>query len=286
MVILSTVVAGYRKPFTAFHPAQLDTVHGPGRHAGNRYSNVPHSPSFGGRPYAFPKSSSGNIVEQTKAQAETAITILKSIENNKQAAQYIDSVFETSDCLDNLKDAIATIEEATKLVVENGREITYLESLVDNLENEKDITKLIKSSAQILRTLESLSPKLSAKSYKLCISSPADSIEAFGSLAHALEDIMNNFNIYMPQQSRQQLGFSSKIMSEVAKFLFSLNTSLESFETLCKNDNKSNIAVYNSIGDIMENLAALFKVMGFEKKSKDIKKQREFVKQIVVSLNY
>jgi hypothetical protein len=275
MVILSMVDAGYIQPltdgFTAFHQAQVDTVHGPGLQAGYRYSNSPQSTV----------SSSINIVEQTKAQSETAITILKSLENNKQAVKFIDSVFETSDCLDNLQDAIETIDEAAKLVVENGPEIVYLEAIVDNLKNEKNVTKLIKSSAKILRTLEGLIPNLSAKSSKLCITSPADSIEAFRSLASALEDI--NRSTILPPRSRQQLELSSKIMSAVADFLVTLNRSLKSFESLCKNDKKNNVAVYNTIGDIMENLAALFEVMGSEKKSKDVKKQGEFVKQIVVS---
>merc|ERR1711892_875807 len=61
----------------------------------------------------FPFSSSGNIVEQTRAQAESAKTILKSLKNNQKAATYIEKALETSVCLKSLEDAIESIEGAT-----------------------------------------------------------------------------------------------------------------------------------------------------------------------------
>jgi hypothetical protein len=80
------------------------------------------------------------------------------------------------------------------------------------------------------------------------------------------------------------------IMTETAKFLVILNESLEQFRTNCQNNQMKDSAVYDSIGDIMESLAALFDVFGVgsvaEKKSKAIRKQTKFVKQIAVSLIY
>ena len=224
-------------------------------------------------------------MEQTKAQTKYAISLLKSLENNKQPIQYIDNVLETSGCLNSVQDAIDLLEESNKLVTDNAPEIIYLEAIVDNLENEKDINKLLKSSAKILRTLEGLVSNLSKKSSKLCISSPEESVEAFKTLAHAFEDLLNHRDINLPYSSRKQLEVSSKILTETANFIFSLNKSISSFQELCKNE-KNNAAVYKSIEDIMESLAKLFEVLGFEEKSKNIRKQKEFVKKIVVSLSW
>jgi hypothetical protein len=213
MFILS-VVEGQ---FTAFHRAQADSVHEPVLHGGyqgldnNLYQNVPSTsqgfqrnsgllqrqqasppqpPLFSGNKSLF--SSSGNIVEQTKATAESARTLFKSLENVTLVPQIFDHVFRTSNCLGNVQGAIELMDESEKLVVENGPEIIYLEAIVDNLENEKNITKLIQSSAKMLRILESLVPKLSDKSSKLCISNPNDSIEDFRDLAHVLVDILKH----------------------------------------------------------------------------------------------
>ena len=234
--------------------------------------------------------SAGNIVEQTNAFANNAKTLFKLLENNDKATQIIDLVFETSDCLGNIKDVIELMDETVNLVEANGPEIVYLEAIVDSLENEKNVTKQILASAKMLRLLEELTPKLSANSPKLCISSPEDSINAFRNLGHALIDIKNHRHIETDAISRKLLDSSSKIMTETAKFLVILNKSLEHFRTNCQNHQMKDSAVYDSIGDIMESLAALFDVFGaglvLDEKSKAIRKQAKFVKQIAVSLKY
>ena len=100
-----------------------------------------------------------------------------------------------------------------------------------------------------------------------------------------MEDIMNNRNLNVPAGSRQQLEFSSKVMSETADFLETLNKALATYETLCETDNKNHAALYDSIREIMTSLGELFDVLGFADKSAEIKKQGDFIKKIVVSLN-
>ena len=267
MALLSSVVGRYRQPFTAFHPAQFERVHADGPLRGtqhtlplnqrlyynqgyqmpstyqgfqtssglnqNQYTNFPQRSSFSGRIASFLSSPSGNLVEQSKAQTEYAVNLLKSLENNKQATQYIDNVLETSACLNSVQDAIELLEESNNLIKDNAPEIIYFEAIVDNLENEKDINKLLKSSSKILRTLEGLVPNLSKKSSTLCISSPEDSVEAFKSLTHAFEDLLNHRDVNLPYSSRQQLELSSKILRQTASFIFSLNKSIASFQGLC-----------------------------------------------------
>merc|ERR1712106_48623 len=125
------------------------------------------------------KFTTGSIVQQAKSQAESTLSILKSFQGSDVAAQYIDPLFETSECLNNLEDVTKLIEEGTKLIV-------------DNVKDEKDINKLIKSSSKVLRTLDGLIPALSSPSSNLCISTPEASVKAFKDLGHALGDISNN----------------------------------------------------------------------------------------------
>merc|ERR1711892_618833 len=256
MVILSSV-EGYRQPFTAFRSHQADIVHGSRYHGPSRVVSKPlvsHVQRVVSRPrftHQAPANTRFQPVSQqldsnrgflrnsfnfpqAKAQAESTLSILKSFEGSDVAAQYIDPLFETSECLNNLEDVTKLIEEGTKLIVDNGPEIIYLEAIVDNLKDEKDINKLIKSSSKMLRTLDGLIPALSSPSSNLCISTPEASVKAFKDLGHALGDISNNRNLNVPQRSRQILQFSSEVMDETAHFLETLNKSLELFEAVCQ----------------------------------------------------
>jgi len=228
---------------------------------------------------------SGNIVQQAKAQAKSTLSILKSFEGSDIAAKYIDPIFETSDCLKNLEDVTQLIEEGTNLIVENGPEIIYLEALVDNLKDEEDINKLIKASSKMLRTLDTLIPNLSAASSNLCISTPEASVKAFKDLATAFKEINKNTNLNVPSKSKKVLEFSSRVMDQTAEFLETLNKSLEMFEAMCESDNKNQAGLYTSIIDIMESLAGLFEVMGFQEKSADILKQGKFIKKFVAAFD-
>merc|ERR1739838_871959 len=224
------------------------------------------------------QQSSGNIVEQTKAQAESAKEVLKSLKNNPKAASSIEKALKTSVCLNSLEDAIEAIEGSAKLVEDNGPEILYLVAIVDSQENQKNLTKLIKSSAKMLKIMEDLIPNLAAGPSKVCNASPAQRVEAFKDLAKLFEDISNTYSFQLPYVTRQALQLSSKVMSEVGSFLGKLNKSLPPSDKLCSEDKG---AVYDTIGDILENMAVLFETLGGAQKAKEIRKQGGFVKQIV-----
>ena len=235
----------------------------------------------------FPRPSdrftSGNIVEQAEAQAEFTILILKSFQGNSIAAQYIEPIFATSKCLDNLEDVSKLIEQGTKLIVDNGADITYLEAIVNELKDEKDIVKLLKASSKMLRTLDSLLPSLTASSSNICISTPEDSVKSFKDLARVLGDFASNRNIDTPPRARKILAFSSNVMAETAHFLKTLNEQIKLFKSQCDPASKNHDVVYNLIRNIMDSLAALFESIGLDDKSVDIRKMAEFLNKIVVS---
>merc|ERR1712106_552374 len=127
--------------------------------------------------------STGNLVEQTKAFAESGKALFKFLENYAQAQLTFDIVFESSECLGNIGDVIHGMDETVRLVDENTPEIVYLEALVENLRGEKDAIKQTEDSAKMLRTLGHLIPN------------PVESVRSFRSLGHAMIDIRNHRDI-------------------------------------------------------------------------------------------
>merc|ERR1719483_899449 len=177
------------------------------------------------------------------------------------------------------------MDETYRLVQENAPEIIYLEAIIENLQNEKDINEQIEASAKMLRTLGHLIPNLSYPSPRFCVTNPEDSVRAFKSMSHAMIDIKNHREIEVDETARQLLEFSSKVMYDTGKFLFKMNKSLKSFRKSCQNNQMKDVAVYNTIVDIMDSLADLFNVLDMDQKSNAIKEQIEFVKRIVRPFN-
>merc|ERR1712106_99995 len=229
--------------------------------------------------------SNGNLVEQTKAFVDSAKNLFEFLEHSEQAQLTFVAVFDSSDCLGNVTDVIALMDEIVKLVEKNAPEIIYLEALIESLKNERDIDVLILASSKMLRALGHIMPALSNPSPKLCITNPEDSVRAFKSMSHAMIDIRNHREIEVDETARQLLEFSSKVMYDTGKFLFKMNKSLKSFRHSCQNNQMKDVAVYNTIVDIMESLADLFNVLDMDDKSNAIKEQIEFVKRIVRPFN-
>merc|ERR1712213_279419 len=196
MVILASS-SGFKKPFTAFRSYLVGKFQRPS-YQKITYSSRPKiqkpfgfqrqfstfsSPSLPRGSIPVNRFTSGNIVEVTKAQAGEALALLKSWEGSPTATQYIDPIFETSNCLNNIGDAVRLIEQGRDIVIANGPEIIYLEALVEGLNNEKDIKKLLKGSSKMLKTLDGLTENLASQSLDTCLTSPESSVEALEDLA-------------------------------------------------------------------------------------------------------
>merc|ERR1712123_314283 len=230
-------------------------------------------------------TSNGNLVEQTKAFVDSAKNLFGFLEHSEQAQITFAEVFDASDCLGNVTDVIALMDEIVKLVEKNAPEIIYLEALIESLKNERDIDVLVLASSKMLRALGHIMPALSNPSPKLCITNPEDSVRAFKSPAHGMIDIRNHREIEVDETARQLLEFSSKVMYDTGKFIFKMNKSLKNFKKSCQNHQMKDVAVYNTIVDIMDSLADLFNDLNLERKSNAIKEQIEFVKRIVRPFN-
>merc|ERR1711892_633939 len=165
--------------------------------------------------------STGNLVQQPNAFVQNGTperhpvfvsngNLFEFLEHSEQAQITFAEVFDASDCLGNVTDVIALMDEIVKLVEKNAPEIIYLEALIESLKNERDIDVLILASSKMLRALGHIMPALSNPSLKLCITNPEDSVRAFKSMSHAMIDIRNNREIEVDETARQLLEFSSK----------------------------------------------------------------------------
>ena len=74
----------------------------------------------------------GDIIEQTRTQAESLKTTLRSLTNKPEAATILKKVFsgKNGGCITNMDEAIKAIETGTRLVENGGTEIKQLVQLV------------------------------------------------------------------------------------------------------------------------------------------------------------
>ena len=317
------VVGGHIQPFTAFNPVQFSRVHAPApSHIFKRqtYQSIINyqprpdvqfrraqpvqqiqsrpqriQPIRGQYQYQGPFNSfgasstffraSGNIIEQTRAQADSTKALLKSLGNNRKAVEYIDAVIGSNKCLDNLDDAIDAVENAAKLVEKNGAKILSLYEAVEKLEEEKELTRVVKTSADILRELAVLIPSLATEPSRLCNASPEDTIESFSGLAKILEDISKTNDLQISSGVRQKLRKSSKIVSDMTTFLGKLNKSLSSYSQYCGQGKEYQNEFLVAVVGVLEDLAVLFEGFGDAERAEGIRKNGAFVKKLVVSLN-
>jgi len=294
MVILASVEGG-QKPFTAFNKHQAKLDHGSSRafqpvvqrsFSYPRYiqfvrastTSTRFQPSNQNSFTNFRRFTSGNIVENAKAQAEESLKILKSFKNSSIVAEYIEPILLTSNCLNNLEDVTKLTQEAINLIVDNGPELIYVDALVKTLKEETDIVKLTKSTSKIIRALDGVVDAVStAGSSNLCNPSLEGSIKEVKAFALVVRAVSENNDINMPQRSREQLKFIADIMDQVANLLGNQIKALEVFGKQCEDGNKSK-AIYESTKEILESVAKIYEDLGSEDGSDDLKKKSDFIK--------
>ena len=105
----------------------------------------------------------GDIVKQTRTQAEALKEDLRSFASNPTATQILDEVFADRNnvCINSMDDAIEIIETSTKLIENAGAEITKLVESVKAFENLSDNPTVVRETAKIIRLLDVLIPKMS-----------------------------------------------------------------------------------------------------------------------------
>merc|ERR1719483_77624 len=241
--------------------------------------------SFGTSFSAFFRAS-GNIVEQTRTQADSTKALLKALGKNRKAVKYIDAHIDGSNkCLNNLDDAIDAIENAAKLVEKNGRQILSLFEVVEQLEEEKELTRVVKISAEIIRQLSVLAPRFANEPSKLCNASPEETIESFFGLAEIIDDVSNAKDLQISSGVREKLKKSSKIVYDMTTFLGKLNKSLSSFGQFCGQGKEYQNESLFAVVPVLEDLAVLFEGFGFYEKANGFRKNGAFIEKLVATFD-
>ena len=126
---------------------------------------------------------SGDIIQQTRSQADTLKATLRSLTSKPEAAPILQKVFigKNGGCLQNMDEAIEAIENA-------GTEIKQLVSIVQSLKDLSDTPKAVRETANIIRLLDVLIPKITP-STSVCRTSSADVFDSMRSLGALVEDL-------------------------------------------------------------------------------------------------
>ena len=96
----------------------------------------------------------------------------------------------------------------------------------------------------------------------------------------------NTDNIYFSTQKRQSLKSSAKTVLRVTNFLTQLQRSFSKFDRICTTNKDYNIEIITAMGDMMTDLAGLYRAVGGSSAAEEISDQGEFTKKVVVSSTY
>jgi len=242
-------------------------------------SSLGYLPTFG--------SASVNIIKQTRTQAESIKTTLRHLASNPGSAQYLNRVITDNNnvCLKSVEDAVASVEAGTRVIENAGPEINQLIQTVQAFEKLTDTPTVVRESANILRLLEVLIPKLAPASPSACGASNDQVFGSLRSLAALVDELSSSSNLYLIQQTRQQLKSSAGIISRVTTFLTQLHKSFAKFDQLCSSDKEYNIEAFAAIGEMMTSLSGLFGELGGVKDAEQIRKQGDFTKRVVATIS-
>ena len=227
---------------------------------------------------------SDDIVQQTRTQAESLKKDLRSMASNPRAAQILIRVFADKNnvCINSMDDAIEAIETSAKLVENAGTEIKQLVEIIKVFEKSIDTPKAVRETANILRLLDTLIPKITPAT-TTCRSSSSDVFGSLKSLGVLVNELASKDDIFFSIQKKQSLKSSADIVFKVTNFLTKLKKSFSKFEQFCTKNKDYNIEVITAMGDMMTDLADLYRAVGGTTAAEEISKQGDFTKKVVVS---
>ena len=196
-------------------------------------SNIKTSPVSYKQAFLNPSTltGSGDIIQQTRTQAESLKEDLRSMASNPRAAQILNKVFADKNnvCISSMEEAIEAIETSTQLFENGATEIKQLVEIVKVFENLEDTPTAVRETAKILRLLDVLIPKISPDTTSTCRSTSADIFGSLRSLGDLIEELSSRNDIYFSTQKRQSLQSSAKIITRVTNFLSRLKNTFSKF---------------------------------------------------------
>ena len=249
-----------------------------------KLSSVPNLTAWPGLSLRVPASTSGDIIEQTRIQADSLKNILSYLARKPEAAPILEKVFERRNettCINNMDEAIEAIETSTQLVEKAGREIKLLVEKVQEFPKISGMSEAVRQAAKIIRLLDVLIPKISPPS-STCKPANADVLYSMRDLESLLIDLSSKADLYYNPQVRQSLHNSAKIISKATAFLD--KESHFKFENFCTKNNKYNKEFLTAVSNMMSDLADLYADLGGDIAAEEIRKQEDFTKKMMVRI--
>ena len=145
--------------------------------------------------------------------------------------------------------------------------------------NIHNTSEVVRQSAKIIGLLDVLLQKLLPLSSS-CNPSSADDLLSMRNLGSLLIDLSSNDDLYYTPQVRQNLHNSAKILSKATTFLE--KESHFKFDHFCTKDIGHNKDFITAVINMMGDLADLYTELGGDIAAKDIKKQQDFTKKLLV----
>ena len=198
------------------------------------------------------------------------------------AAPILEKVFagrNNNTCITNIEEAIEAIETTTKQVENAGAEIKLIVEYVQEFPKIQNMSDVVRQSAKIIGLLDVLLTKLSFPS-SACKPSSTDDLLSMRNLGSLLIDLSSNDDLYYTPQVRQNLHNSAKILSKATTFLE--KESHFKFDHFCTKDIGHNKDFITAVSNMMGDLVDLYTELGGDIAAKDIKKQQEFTKKLLV----
>ena len=225
---------------------------------------------------------SGDIIQQTRTQANSLKSTLTSLTSKPEAAPILRQVFngKKSGCFKNMDEAIQAIETSTQLFENADTEIKQLVQTVQKLQKTSNTPTAVRDTAKIIRLLDVIIPKITP-STSVCTSDSSNVFDSMLSLAGLLDELSSKDDLYFSTQKRQSLKSSAKIVSKVTNFL--TKESHFKFDHFCTTDKEYNTEFITAIGKMMSDLADLYIDLGGFVAANGLREQEDFTNKVVVS---
>ena len=188
----------------------------------------------------------GDIVTKTRQAAENAKTLLRSVKNNATFAPMVVAALESSNCLDNIDDAIAAVDASAKMVED-------IAPTFQAMRGQRDILVLTRSSAAMLRRLDSIMPRLDR--YPLNKECAVPAAGQPGQLSD-LDSLLQQFATFIPASSNIRPARFSAIISQTQAFLAKVKRSTARLQNgqLCARGDFQN-TIFTTVEEIMTDLS-------------------------------
>merc|ERR1711892_1094659 len=176
-----------------------------------------------------------NVVEETRTQANNLRATLRKLAANPKAAKYMKKIFQVSDCVKTVEEAIYAIDRGTAIIERAEPELRQLISTASSIDDNSDIIEVTKTSVDILRQFETLQ-----------------------TVGDVLYEVSDDRYLDLSTVTCLELKISREILNSLNSFLKKLKRTFADLEANCNSDKAYNVRSLQAIGRMLNDLADLF----------------------------